>query len=161
MDGLERQMQKHLLSELSNPNLASRTHAATRLRMVLLRPEFSFGPEVSEALEAQLKLAHESADASVLVNAISTAVRAAGWKAMQRLMFYQLIAPHPNVNVNVGSSAAPPQLQPQVLPQKPPPADRPDYLRLVTESAPGEAADQVGQAQDAPSSPAEDGEEPV
>jgi len=142
VEGLERQMQQHLTTELSNPNLASRNQTAMRLRAVLSRPEFALDEKVSEVIDLQLKAALASADASTLVATLSKAVRTSGWKAMQRLMFYQLVAPHPNVNVSLGTGGAPSAPVGDELPPEPPPADRPDYLRLVTEGSDTLVADE-------------------
>ncbi len=160
VEGLERQMQEHLTTELSAPNLASRNQTVVRLRMVLARPEFVLEEQTSELIARQLKAVLASADATVLVRTLSRAVRTSGWKAMQRLMFYQLVAPHPNVNVSLGAGAVgTPEAGGDGLPPEPPPADRPDYLRLVSDEPEGTTAE--APAEDAPQAGGDDGDDGV
>lgn len=130
MESLERQMRQQLADELGSPELRKRMDAAERVRGVLGRPEFPIAPGDLERLEREVRVALTTASTDGLLTALTEALARAQWKGMQRLMFLQLLAPNPNLQIRLGAAPAGP---PPVA--APPPRSAP-HLRVVPNPAP-------------------------
>jgi hypothetical protein len=157
MESLERQMRQQLADELGSPELRKRMDAAERVRGVLGRPEFPIAPGDLERLEREVRVALTTASTAGLLTALTEALARAEWRGMQRLMFLQLLAPNPNLQIRLGTAPAGPP------PVAAPPPRPPPHLRVVPNPEPDPEPDPEpparpgrGPAGTPPEHPAED-----
>ncbi len=106
VETLEGQARERIVQALGGRNLRRRKAMQERLAAALARPDFALAPEDRARVDAAVREALFSARGEPVGRALAEAIQRAQWGAMQRLVFYQTVAPSPNVSIEVGSPSA-------------------------------------------------------
>lgn len=106
VETLEGQARQRIVHALGGRNLRQRKAMQERLSATLGRPDFALSPEDRERVQAAVREALFSARGEPVGRALEESIQRAQWGAMRRLLFYQAVAPSPNVSVEVGSPSA-------------------------------------------------------
>lgn len=104
---LEADAQQRLANALSSLNIKTRRATAARVKLALGRPELVLQEADRTHCEKAVNSAVITGQGQLAVKALAKAIEDAEWTAIHRVMFYQLVSPSPNLNIQMGG--APPK----------------------------------------------------
>ncbi len=153
LENLESQMRVRVGEQLGSPNLRERAEAAEKLRAALSAPHLDIPSAQLEPLDRGLTRALETADTKDLLAALKELAEGNDWPGLKRLLFVQMVSPHPGVKLELGPSVTFGELQ---LGNPDSVSDVASHLHLVTDEPDGDDTPTAPEAGDDEREPSDD-----